>query len=311
MKRTGKVKWGAMKVGILVTFAIAAILYASFQGGGAIMFAPRDYVVAYFNNVNGLVKGASVRLSGVEVGSVKSVKFVNLDERRRLEVKINVEKSVWRLLTIDSRVQLGTLGLLGDKYLEIFPGTPGLPLFKHGDEIPVIDEVGLDAFVRKPPEVTTAIDSILLNLRDVSGKVARGEGSVGKIISDTTLYNNLVDALDGVTGLVADLQKNQKAIVAKLDATLDHTSSITSKMDRGDGSLGKLVNDGNLYTNLNSSSNRLDSILAKINGGQGSAGALINDAQLYEEIRNLVARVNNLVADIEKNPRKYFKFSVF
>ena len=311
MKRTGKVKWGNMKVGVVVTFAIAVVLYASFSGGGVSFFTPRDYLVSYFENVNGLVKGASVRMSGVEVGNVKSVKFVNLDAWRRLEVKVSIVESVWGLITADSRAQLGTIGLLGDKYVEILPGTPGLPLLKSGDELPVIPEVGLEPLVRRPPEVNVSIDSIVYNLRDISRKLATGEGTAGRIISDTTLYANLARALEQTTRVMSEIQKNQKRILDKLDATLERTSSITSKMDRGDGNLGKFINEEGLYNNLSSSAGRLDSILAKIDRGEGSVGALVNDAQLYEEIRNLVVRVKNLVTDIEQNPRKYFKFSIF
>ncbi len=311
MKRTGKIKWGNMKVGILVTFTLALILYSSFQGGGTAFFAPKEHLVAYFHSVNGLLDGAPVRLAGVEVGNVKSVEFVNLAVDRRLKVEINVKKSVWNLITVGSKVQLGTIGLLGDKYVEIFPGPPDNPVMEPGSEVAVMEEVGLDAIVRKPPEVTTSIDSILLNLRNITSRIADNEGTVGKVISDTSLYSGLVSALKQTTRVMSEISANQRTIMNKLDATLENTSNITARIDRGEGSLGKLMTEDGLYTNLSSSSSRLDSILAKVDRGDGSAGALINDAQLYEEIRNLVARINNLVADIEENPRKYFKFSVF
>lgn len=311
MKRTGKVGWGNMKVGIIITIAIAAILYSSFSGGGVSIFAPRDHLVVYFESVNGLLKGASVRLSGVEVGNVKSITFVNLDPQRRLEVKLNVKESVWELITVDSKVQLGTIGLLGDKYIEIFPGTPGLPVVEPGAVLTVREKTGIDAMAQKAPEITGSLDSLLANLKQVSKKIAGGEGSVGRMISDTALYENLVTVLDRTAGVLGEIQRNQKEILDKLGSTLDNTANITAKMDNGDGSLGQMVNDNRLYENAASSAERLDSILAKIESGHGSAGALLNDAELYEEIRNLVVRINNLVADIEENPRKYFKFSVF
>ncbi len=311
MKRTGKIKWGNMKVGILVTFALALILYSSFQGGGTTFFAPKKQLVAYFHSVNGLLDGAPVRLAGVEVGNVKSIKFVNLDDLRRLRVEVNVKESVWKLITEGSRVQLGTIGLLGDKYIEIYPGPPDNPILESGSEIAVIEEVGLDAIVRKPPEVTNSIDSILLNLRDITEQVARSEGTIGRVIADTSLYTSLVSALEQTSNVMSEFNANQRKIMKKLDATLENTASLTDKIDRGEGSLGKLVSNDQLYSSLSRSSSRLDSILAKVDRGDGSAGALINDAQLYEEIRNLVARINSLVADIEENPRKYFKFSVF
>lgn len=311
MKRTGKIKWGKMKIGIVVSIAIAAILYSSFSGGGVSIFAPKDYLVVYFESVNGLLNGASVRLSGVEVGTIKSVEFVNLDPTRRLEVKMSIKESVWDIITIDSKVQLGTIGLLGDKYLEIFPGTPGLPVVESGAELGIKDETGIDVLTQKAPEITGAVDTLLSNLKAVSKKIAGGEGTVGKIISDTVMYSNLVTVLDQTSEVLAEIRRNQKEILEKLGASLNNTESITAKMDSGDGSLGRLVNDEKLYSNMTNSAGRLDSILAKIDRGEGSAGALVNDAALYEEIRNLVVRINNLVADIEENPRKYFKFSVF
>jgi len=300
-----------MWIGILVTFALAVVLYTSFGGGGVSIFAPKKTVVAYFRDVNGLVKGAPVRLAGVEVGVVKSVEFVNLDAQRRLEVKMNVKESVWPLLTEDSKVQLGTLGLLGDKYIEIVPGSEGLPVVKPGSILQTIPEVGLDALVRKPPVVTNSIDSILLNLRDITTQIASNEGTIGKFISDTGLYQKLVTTLDRTTQVMTEFSRNQKAIMSKLDTTLDNAAGITGKIDRGEGSLGKLLTDDSLYDNLSSSSHRLDSILAMIENGEGSAGALIKDDRLYEEIRNLVTRMNSLVSDIETNPHRYLKFSIF
>jgi phospholipid/cholesterol/gamma-HCH transport system substrate-binding protein len=311
MKRTGKIKWGNMKVGILISLAIAAILYSSFSGTGVSIFAPRNHLVAYFENVGGLLKGASVMLSGVEVGNVKSVKFVNIDAQKRLEVRLSVKESVWGLITVDSKVQLGTIGLLGDRYAEIIPGTPGLPVIEPGGELGVLEEGGFDVIAQKSPQILTSLDSLVNNLNTVSKTMADGRGSVGKLISDTLFYDNLVAVLDRTSEVLGEIQRGQTKILDKLGTTLENTESITGKMDTGDGSLGRLVNDDGLYNNAARSAERLDSILARIDRGEGSAGALINDAELYEEMRNLIVRINNLVADIEENPRKYFKFSVF
>jgi phospholipid/cholesterol/gamma-HCH transport system substrate-binding protein len=239
------------------------------------------------------------------------VEFVNLDPERRIKVVLRVKKSVWPLITEDSKVQLGTIGLLGDKYIEIFPGSPDRPVVEPGGILGIKEEFGLDAIVQQAPGYTGSIDTLLVNLKNISKKVAGGKGTAGKIISDTLLYANLIKVLDETADVMAEIAGNQKEILEQLQSTLDNTASITARMDSGQGSLGHLLNDNGLYQNAASSAGRLDSILAKIDRGDGSAGALINDAQLYEEIRNLIVRINNLIADIEANPRKYFKFSVF
>ena len=88
-------------------------------------------------------------------------------------------------------------------------------------------------------------------------------------------------------------------------------SGISEKVDQNTGTLGRIVNDPQLYDNLTATTARLDTIMLKLNNSSGSMGLLVNDTALYVEVTNLLSRLNNLVADIEKNPRKYLKFSVF
>jgi len=311
MRRSGKIKWGNLGVGLFVTFCFAALLYTSFRGGGTSIFESKNELIAYVENANGLVKGAPVWLAGVEVGNVRSVEYVNLDEQRRIKIVLSCKTSVWHSITADSRVRLGTIGALGDKYVEILPGSTDLPVLEPGAVLEPISGVGMDAVLARAPQIAGSVDSVLLNIKDITGRLASDEGTAGRLITDTSLYTTLIAALDQAVLALETVNEKQKQILARLESTLDNTASITGKMDQGDGSLGKLVNDGNLYDNLAMSTARMDSILAKIDRGEGSAGALVNDDRLYQEISNLVVRINNLVTDIEENPRKYFKFSVF
>lgn len=311
MKRSGKVKFGNLWVGTIMTIALAALLYTSFHGGGTSIFEAKGSLYAYFQNVNGLVNGAPVWLGGIEVGNVQSVEFVNLDEQRRIKAVFTVKSSVWEFLTEDTKVQLGTIGLLGDKYVEIIPGTKGLPVIAEGSELPVLQQTGLDAMTAKAPKMIDSVDSLLTGMKDIASRVANGKGTAGRIVNDSMLYVNLVSALEQTTNVLAGLQKQQTKILEKLSSTMDNTDKITAQVSSGEGTAGKFLYDEKLYDKLASSGGHIDSILAKIDRGDGSAGALINDAQLYEEIRNLVVRINNLVADIEENPGRYLKFSVF
>ena len=80
MKKTTSVKWGSLKVGLLLAFAVGVMLWASLSGAGTSIFDAKGKIVCYFGNVSGLVSGAPVWMAGVEVGNVKSIKFVSLDE---------------------------------------------------------------------------------------------------------------------------------------------------------------------------------------------------------------------------------------
>ncbi len=311
MKRSNRIKWGEIRVGLLITIVIVILLWASFSGGGTSIFESKITYNAYFKNANGLVPGAPVWLSGVEVGNVRSVTFVNLDPERQLEMKLSVLSKHRHMITEDATITLGTIGLLGDKYVEITPGDLSKPEIPENGVIETKKAENLSAVFAEGSEALSSTQQLLKNLSDLTGRLKRGEGSVGRMFTEDTLYNELTTLLASVTVLVGDLQKNQERLTASIENVAGNIGNISDKVDSNSGTIGKLISDPGVYDNIHSSTGRLDSILAKVERGDGTAGAMVNDAELYEEVKNLVVRIDNLVADIEKNPRKYFKFSVF
>ncbi len=311
MKRTTVIKWGSLKIGLLLTLVIAALLWASLSGGGTSIFESKGKFVCYFHNVEGLVPGSPIWMSGVEVGNVRSVTFVNLDSLRQVEVVCRVKKEVWNRLTSDARVQLGTIGFLGDKYIEIIPGLePGPPI----QQMAVIK-------TRDAGSATRVFKAGEMAINDAKGSVMRldtllagmnaGKGTLGKMVTDDRMYNEIVALLAKLTVLTTELQKNQASITSSIEKTSNSLESLSRKVDENTGTVGRLVNDPQLYDNLVLSTAKLDTILQKMNQAQGSLGLLVNDTGLYVEMTNLMARMNTLVTDIQDNPRKYFKFSVF
>ena len=311
MKRSTKVKWGEIKVGILIVFAIAVLLWASFSGGGTSIFENKISYFAYLDNVNGLVAGAPVWIAGVEVGNVSSIKFVNLDSAGQIEIKLRVIESVSNMITIDASVKLGTIGLLGDKYVEIIPGTLGKPEIPEDGIIRTTPTADLAAMMSEGEELLSSSKGAMANLNEITTRIKDGQGTMGQLVANDQLYLELTKLISSMTILVEGLQKNQERIAASIESVSGDLASITSRVDDNSGTLGRLVSDPGLYDNLHSSTGRIDSILLKINQGRGTAGAMVNDDELYQDIKNLIVRIENLVTDIEKNPRKYFKFSVF
>jgi len=124
MKNTTGIRWGNLRVGILLTIVVILLFWASLTGGGTSIFHSKGKLVCYFKNINGLLTGSPVWLAGVEVGNVQAIEFVNLDSLRQVKIVFKVRKSVWPMLSEGTMVQLGTIGFLGDKYVEVLPG-PG------------------------------------------------------------------------------------------------------------------------------------------------------------------------------------------
>jgi len=311
MKRSVGVKWGNLRTGLLLTFAIFIALWASFTGGGTSIFEPKDHFFAYFKNVNGLVAGAPVWMAGVEVGNVRSVKFVNLDTLRQVEIVCRVKESAWHMLTPNSRVQLGTIGFLGDKYIEVLPGALGLEPITSGDTIQTQDAGDAGAMFKAGEAAMKEAGSVVNGLDTLLARMNRGEGTLGKIATDQKLYTDMAELMAELTVLVKDLQKNQERLIGSIEKTSNVVGNIGEKVDQNTGTLGRIVSDPQLYDNLASTTARLDTIMLKIDQAEGSLGLFVNDTAFYSETTNLMKRMNNLISDIQANPRKYFKFSVF
>jgi phospholipid/cholesterol/gamma-HCH transport system substrate-binding protein len=291
--------------------AIAVALWASLSGGGTSIFERKEQFVCFFKNVSGLVRGSPVWMSGVEVGNVRSVSFVNLDSLRQVKVVCRVKKSVWPMLTEDAKAMLGTIGLVGDKYVEIIPGTKGKPVIDEMGVITTRDAGDALAMFKAGEEAIGEARSVVDNLDALLARMNRGEGTLGRLATDDQLYHELTTLTTRLTRLTADLQKNQERIVSSLEKTAASVEHLSDQVSSNTGTIGKLVNDPQLYDNLSATAARLDTILYKLNTSEGSLGLLVSDTALYVEMTNLLARINILVTDIEKNPRKYFKFSIF
>jgi len=311
MKRTVKVKWGEIRVGLLLLFAISALLWATFTGGGTSVLDSKVKYQAYFNNVQGLVTGSPVWIAGVEVGNVYSIQFVNYDSTDQIQVKFRILKSVQNMITTDAKVMIGTIGLIGDKYVEIIPGRLGNPILEEGSSINSTRPADISQAFASGQEAMESTRELADNLNDITRRIRRGEGSLGKAFVYDTLHNEITHLVAALTLLVKDMQKTQGKVIASIENISTNLDGIVEKVNSNQGTLGKIISDPAVFDNLNSSTGRIDSILARLSQGNGTAGAMLTDDELYFEIKNLIVRVENLVADIEKNPRKYFKFSVF
>ena len=187
MRKTIGIKWGNLKTGIIILIAIAILFWTSLSGGGTSIFSPKKEFTCYFASVTGLVQGSPVWMLGVDVGNVRSVKLVNLDSKRRVKVTCRVEEKVWDNITDQATVSLGTIGFLGDKYVEIIPGTSGKPAIKDMDILATYDVPGPDAMFGAGKEAFEKAGSLVGNIDDILARVNRGEGTLGQIATDEVL----------------------------------------------------------------------------------------------------------------------------
>ncbi len=337
-----QLKWSQIKVGLVLTVAFAVLLIAVFFAGNIQnVFLKKAELKIQFRDVVGLRKGAPVWILGLEEGSVKDI---TLDPVRGVIVTIAVNKNALELVRKDSRATILTMGLLGDKYIELSTGSPQAEPIRPGEMIKGSSEMGLREVMGQFIE---RIDSLVT-------KIEGGQGTIPKLLNDPALYNNLLGATHSLSAFLENLKDSKGTLKLLIDdpsvykkmlvatssieefskrinessGTLRHliedpslynkTLTVASqieefsrKLNESQGTLKKMIEDPALYENFNRDLKELSSILEKIDEGEGVANALIKDRELAKELKDTVTELKELLKNIKDHPKKYFKFSVF
>ncbi|HXF49510.1 MAG TPA: MlaD family protein [Verrucomicrobiae bacterium] len=291
MKRTGDIRWGSLKLGIVALVAIGLLLWASLMGGGSSLLRPKNTVKTWFPALSGLVVGSPVWINGVEVGQVSDIGLDKLVSEGRIEVSMAINRKYWNLLRQDSKARLGTVGLLGDKYVEIIAGTAGSPELKSEDFILGERPVDLASTLSSTPELLKNADRLLVRLTAIADQIDAGRGSVGKLFRDDRFYVESRDAMARVKELSGSLNETQKKVGDRLVSLAANLDSLASAMK---GTVEKM-----------------DTFFTRVEEGEGSLGLLTSDDKLYREAQETLTEMKRLLADIQKNPKKYVKLSIF
>jgi phospholipid/cholesterol/gamma-HCH transport system substrate-binding protein len=183
-----------LKVGIFVFIGLAILVIFILSIGGFKTWSSGYRINLNFNFVNGVKVGAPVRFAGVDVGEVKKIKleFVPAENRSNVHLVVWVRDVI--KIPLDSTVWVNTLGLLGEKYIEIMPGKDYVNPVKDNGSIVGVDPLPIHAIFNRA-------ENIMHNLDDGIAKIRNKEGSLGKLIYDDTVYNEL-------EALVTDVRKN-------------------------------------------------------------------------------------------------------
>jgi phospholipid/cholesterol/gamma-HCH transport system substrate-binding protein len=296
-----QVTWAKLRVGIIITLGLAVIFFAILFAESIVrLFTPQATVYAEFSDVKGLRSGAPVWFSGVQIGSVKSLRF---ERGEKITAALAIDKSALSYLKKDSVSSILTMGLLGDKYVEMSPGSREAPSLKSGD------------MISGSPRL-----EISEELKRVIEDVQTSKGSIARLLRDDTLYRDLSASVKDIKVFAAMLKSSEGTVnrVIKDPALYDRfvkasksLDSFSEKLATSRGTVNKLVEDASLYENMNGAAIRLNAILEKIDRGEGSVGSLITDRQVADELRSTLKEINALTKDMKEHPKKYFSFSLF
>ncbi|HKY96993.1 MAG TPA: MlaD family protein [Gemmatimonadaceae bacterium] len=321
MRRSTGVTWDQLKVGAVILVALVVIAVAILKlGQAAHLFTSRYTLVSFVPNTAGLRVGGQVTVAGQLAGSVKSIEFlpVDADTLKNLKILIEVDKEVQPQVRRDSQAKLKTLGLLGDKVFDISPGTPRYTMLQEGDTLSLGNAIDYEQVLAQASGALDQVVTLTGSLQKVANGVVQGQGTVGQLLTNRQLFDNLNSTLATTNTLMARLQNprgtvgqllNDPALYNNLNRVLASADTLVGSLGSGinseTGTVGKLLRDDQLYTRLLSAVSGMDSIVTTMQQGNGTMKKLFTDEQLYTQLLQSVTNLNQVLTDVRGNPSRY------
>lgn len=301
MRNTNGLK--ALLTGIFVIAGIAILLALVFIIGGKDNTFEKTFTVnAVFDDVGGLAKGSNVWYSGVKIGIVKKVSFVE----HGVLVNFSIEEDVQKKIRTDTRVKLGSDGLIGNKIVVLYGGTAAAPEVQQGNTLQVDNGIGTEEMMATLQSNNKNLLDITNDLKTVSKNLAEGKGTIGKLLNDPAISNSLQAAIaslnragSNVDLLTANLGEFSKKLNSKgyfINDLVTDTSIVVS-LRKTAAQLNEVSNTaGSVMNNLNTATNRF-------NNSSGPLGVLLNDedaaANMQLTLANLQAGSKKLDENME------------
>ena len=268
------------RVGLLVMVALALAGVAVFLlGEKQNLFRAKNHYFVRLASANGLQVGAAVQLNGVNVGQVVKIILPEDMGETQLQVRLAVDARFEQRIRADSQARIKTLGLLGDKFVEISSGSPSSPVVPEEGEIPSAPTTNLEQIVSSGEDLMVNVLAISSQLAAILTRMERGEGLLGELTKDV---------------------EPGKKMTVELYATLESLRKAAEKIEGGKGPVPRLLNDEALGDKLASSVDRLDSILTKAESGDGVVASLLSDAEQKRKLERAFDSIERAAAEVGK-----------
>jgi phospholipid/cholesterol/gamma-HCH transport system substrate-binding protein len=315
MPHRKQLTWAELRVGLFVLVGLTVLAAGIFYVTGAGILGPKYRIKTFLPEVSGLANGASVKLDGVEIGNVESVKLVPrvagkpVDKNRNVEVDMRIDKRFQGEILTDSVASLVTEGLLGNRYVEIKRGLTGAPL-KENQEIPGAEEKAIKEVVERSAELLGNLSALTDDAQDMVAAVKAGRGTLGKLLTDEQAYNHLNSVLKRSDEMLANIQAGQGTLgkvvasdemYGKVDKALDNVNGIIADVRAGKGTIGKLLTDPTLYDQAKEAIANANSLVGDVRAGKGTLGKLATDDTLYNKLRDTSSNLANATAKLNDN----------
>lgn len=305
-----QLKWSQLRVGLTVLFAsitlAVLIFYMSGEGG----FLSRKIILrSYFDDSQGLRIGAPVRLQGVDIGNVMGLQIVSGKPLTPVEVTMKVSTKYSFNLHKDSVTSLVTAGVLGETLVNINSSSAKGPPAADGDILATRDSPDLQDVVRASQSTLQNMDALVKRLDRIVAFIESGQGSIGKVIYDPSLYDRLNATVGEFKGLVDDIKNGQGSLgplftsdeaYKKAIAAIDKLNAMIDDVQQGKGTAGKLLKDPALYDNANRTVANVRQLTDDINAGKGALGKMTRDQEFAAKLQTTMNNLAELSDRLQK-----------
>ena len=199
-----KVRLGLFVAGGLALFILAIFIIGKQKN----LFNPVFKLTTTFYNVSGLQVGNNIRFSGITIGTVDNIRIIN---DSTVKVELLIRKEVRQFIKSDSEVAIGSEGLIGDRLLVISQGSFDAPLAREGEQLESVEPVETDAIMLSLKVTAENAEIITLQLAEIMTKINTGEGTLGRLIQDTTIARNIDQT-------IINLKKSSKGLDENMEA---------------------------------------------------------------------------------------------
>jgi len=295
-----QLRWSQLRVGLTVLFASVTLAVLTFLMSGTTgLFTPKITLKSYFDNAQGLHNGAPVRLAGVDVGNVSAVQVVRSKPRTPVEITMRVNTKYSFNLRKDSVTSLSTAGVLGETFIDIDSSLAKGSEAQDGDTLATRDTPDIQDVVRASQGTLQNLDALLKRTDRILAYVESGQGSIGKLVYDPTLYNRFSDTVNEFKGIVDQVRSGQGSLgklvasdeaYTKAIAAVDKLNAVIDDLQQGKGTAGKLLKDPALYDNANKTIENVRKLTDDINAGKGAIGKMAHDQEFAARLQTLIEK---------------------
>lgn len=301
-----------VKIGIFAVVMLLALWAGIRFLSGIDIFSRNLTYYASYENASGLQTAAPVTIHGVKVGTIESITF---DPKKGNDVEVAISVKRQYRLPKDTRAVIYNDGIMGGKAIMLELGT-STEMLQRGDKIISVAGADMMASIGGElgdlkGKISVVADNLAKTLENINTLVEQNTESLSGTMSN---LNSISSSLDGV---LKTERKNIEGIVTSLNGLAEMLDQNTERFDRIISNVDAVAEQleqaqvDSLVRAFTSTADNLSTMLASINAGEGSLGELLNDKELYDNLTQASSNLSVLLADLKEHPARYVHLSVF